>query len=86
MHLTNRFYSRLFFPTAHSLKANSNLTELRLVNCNLSGNDFDGLADVLKDISSLSVLDLSFNYVGTEPLGNAPKLIHECIFIYIISH
>ena len=54
------------FSPAHSLKANSTLTELRLENCGLKANDTAQLANVLKDISSLHVLNLSFNDVRTE--------------------
>ena len=63
---------------AYSLKVNSNLTELRLEKCGLNANDTAQLADILKDIPSLCVLDLSFNHVGTEAakhLGNAELAI-----------
>ena len=66
-------YVVYFFP-AHSLKAKSNFTELRLQNCGLNANDTALLADVLKNIPSLCVLDLSFTHVsieGAEHLGNA---------------
>ena len=58
------------FSPAHSLKANSNLTELRLQKCGFNAND---TALLVKDIPSLSLLDLSFNHLGTEGvehLGN----------------
>ena len=54
-----------FFP-ASVLKENSVLTELRLESCGLSTEGTAQLAEVLKGIPSLSVLDLSFNAVGVE--------------------
>ena len=40
--------------------------ELRLESCGLSKEGTTQLAEVLKSIPSLSVLDLSFNDVGAE--------------------
>ena len=54
------------YSPVQSLRANSNLTELRLEKCGLDANDTAQLADVLKDIPSLCVLDLSFNHVNTK--------------------
>ena len=52
--------------SASSLKDNSVLTELRLESCGLTIEGTTQLAEVLKSIPSLSVLDLSFNDVGAD--------------------
>ena len=61
------------FSTAHCLKDNSTLTMLRLVKCGLDVDDTAQLTDLLKNVPSLRVLDLSHNNVGpvaVEHLGN----------------
>ena len=52
--------------SASGLKENAVLMELILESCGLSTEGTTQLAEVLKGIPSLSVLDLSFNDVGVE--------------------
>ena len=54
------------------------MTSLKLEKCQLNCSDTAQLAAVLKNIPSLSVLDLSFNHIGTEAaeqLGNKQCII-----------
>ena len=67
-------HSHNIFP-ACGLKENSILTELRLESCGLSKEGTTQLAEVLKSIPSLSVLDLSFNDVGAETADHLGKYL-----------
>ena len=63
------------------------LTELRLENCGLDEEGIGSIANVLKKVATLKVLDLSFNTIdsmGAKHLGNTFFTLLIMIFTSVI--
>ena len=60
--------------TASALRGNTVLTELRLVNCDIDAEGTSHLAQALCDITTLRVLNLSGNTVGSQGARHLGKL------------
>ena len=60
--------------TASALRGNTVLTELRLVACGIDAEGTSHLAQALCHITTLRVLDLSFNTVGSQGARHLGKL------------
>ena len=60
--------------TASALRGNTVLTELRLHGCHIEAEGTAQLADVLCGITTLRVLDLTMNTVGTQGARHLGKL------------
>ena len=60
--------------TAPALRGNTVLTELRLTGCYIDAEGTAQLADVLCGITTLRVLDLDYNTVGTQGARHLGKL------------
>ena len=60
--------------TASALRGNTVLTELRLVGCHIDAEGTSHLAQALCDITTLRVLDLSYNTVDSQGARHLGKL------------
>ena len=60
--------------TASALRGNTGLTKLRLVNCHIDAEGLSHLAPALCDITTLTVLDLIYNTVGSQGAEHLGKL------------